>query len=98
MDKDLNKNGIAYVESDMARKHIDLSKIHGRIQFVRCFPDYKVKVVDHFPDLKVKKVRSFPNKPGLWKIVTSCPDYKIQIVKHFPDFKIKYVKHFPGVR
>lgn len=94
----LNKSPPPSVESGMARKDIDLSKIHGRIKFVRSFPDYKVKVVDHFPDLKVKKVKHFANKPGLWKIVTSFPDYKIQIVNHFPDFKIKYVKHFPGVK
>lgn len=94
----LNNPGAPAVETDMARKNIDLSKIHGRIQFVRSFPDFKVKVVDHFPDLRVKKVRHFANKPGLWKIVTSFPDYKIQIVNHFPDFKIKYVNHFPGVR
>lgn len=43
-------------------------------------------MVNHFPNLKIKKVRHFANKPGLWKIVTSCP-----------DFKIKYVNHFPGV-
>lgn len=82
----------------MAKKQVDLSKIYGRIQFVRSFPDYKVQVVEHFPDLRVKKVNHFPTKPGLWKIVTSFPDYKIQIVNHFPDFKIKYVNHFPGVR
>ncbi len=64
----------------MAKKQVDVSKIYGRIQFVRSFPDYKVKVVDHFPDLKVKKVNHFPTKAGLWKIVNRCPDYKIQIV------------------
>jgi len=75
----------------------DLSKIHGKIQFVTSFPDYKVKVVNSFPDLKVQKVTSFPDSAGKWEIVTSFPDYKIQIVDSFPDFKIEYVTSFPGV-
>lgn len=42
----------------------DVAKIHGRIQFVTSFPDYKVKTVESFPDLKVEIVASFPDKPG----------------------------------
>ncbi len=76
----------------------DLSKIRGRIQFVKSFPDYKVKIVDSFADLHVKCVSSFPNSAGKWQIVESFPDFKIQIVESFPDFKIKYVESFPGVR
>ena len=76
----------------------DLSKIHGKIQFVTSFPDYKVQVVTSFPDLKVEKVNSFPDGPGKWQIVDSFPDYKIQIVDSFPDFKIEYVTSFPGVQ
>lgn len=76
----------------------DLAKIHGKIQFVTSFPDYKVQVVDSFADLHVQKVTSFPDKPGKWQIVESFPDYKIQIVSSFPDFKIKYVTSFPGVQ
>ena len=34
-------------------KKVNVSKIHGRIEFVRSFPDYKVKQVKSFPDLKV---------------------------------------------
>ncbi len=74
-----------------------LARIHGKIQFVSSFPDYKVQVVTSFPDLKVKKVASFPDAPGKWQIVTSHPDFKIQIVNSFPDFKIQYVESFPGV-
>ena len=44
----------------MAKKQVDVSKVYGRIQFVRLFPDYKMQVVDHFPDLKIKYVTHFP--------------------------------------
>jgi len=74
----------------------DVSKIHGRIQFVTSFPDYKVQEVSSFPDLKVQVVESFPDKPGRWQIVDSFPDYKIQVVDSFPDFTIQYVESFPG--
>ena len=75
---------------------IDVSKIYGKIQIVKSFPDYKVQVVDSFPDLRVQIVNSFPDKSGKWQIVNSFPDFKIQIVDSFPDFKIKYVSSFPG--
>ncbi|MCG8598807.1 MAG: hypothetical protein MI807_01580 [Verrucomicrobiales bacterium] len=76
----------------------ELANIHGKIQFVESFPDYKVKIVQSFADLHVQRVSSFPDKPGKWKIVTSFPDFKIQIVNSFPDFTIKYVDSFPGVQ
>ena len=76
----------------------DLAQIHGRIQFVTSFPDYKVKIVSSFADLHVQQVNSFPDDPGQWHIVDSFPDYKIQIVESFPDFTIKYVESFPGVQ
>ncbi|MDG1806447.1 MAG: hypothetical protein P8J91_06745 [Pirellulaceae bacterium] len=75
---------------------IDVSKIYGKIQIVKSFPDYKVQVVDSFPDLRVQVVTSFPNKAGKWQMVKSFPDFKIQLVDSFPDFKIKYVSSFPG--
>ncbi len=75
---------------------VDVAAIHGRIQFVTSFPDYKVKIVSSFADLHVKQVTSFPDAPGKWLIVDSFPDYKIQIVDSFPDFTIKYVESFPG--
>ena len=75
---------------------VDVSKVYGKIQIVKSFPDYKVQVVDSFPDLRVQLVSSFPDKSGKWQLVNSFPDYKIQIVDSFPDFKIKYVKSFPG--
>ena len=77
-------------------KKVDVSKIHGRIQFVQSFPDYKVQVVTSFADLHVQIVTSFPDKPGQWQIVESFPDYKIEMVNSFPDFTIQYVKSFPG--
>lgn len=78
-------------------KQFNLAAIHGRIQWVTSFPDYKIKIVDAFADLHVQCVTSFPDKPGRWQIVTSFPDFKIQIVKSFPDFTVKYVDSFPGV-
>ncbi len=84
------------VSSRAGEKKADVSKIHGRIQFVTSFPDYKVRVVNSFADLKVQVVESFPDKPGRWQIVESFPDYKIQLVEAFPDFTVKYVKSFPG--
>jgi hypothetical protein len=77
-------------------KKVDVSKIHGRIQFVKSFGDYKVKAVTSFPDLRVEIVKSHPSAPGQWQIVDSFPDYKIQMVDSFPDFTIQYVKSFPG--
>jgi len=77
-------------------KKVNVSKIHGRIQFVDSFGDYKVKAVTSFPDLRVEIVTSHPSAPGQWQIVDSFPDYKIQMVNSFPDFTIQYVKSFPG--
>jgi hypothetical protein len=77
---------------------VDVSKIHGRIQFVQSFPDYKVQAVTSFADLHVQIVTSFPDKPGQWQIVDSFPDYKIEMVNSFPDFTIQYVTSFPGPR
>jgi hypothetical protein len=82
--------------SEAGEKHLDLSRIHGRVQFVTSFPDYRVKVVDSFPDLQVQMVTSFPDKPGQWQKVDSFPDFKVQIVDSFPDFTIQYVTSFPG--
>lgn len=75
---------------------IDLEKIHGRIQFVSAFPDFKVQIVDAFEDLRVEKVTAFADAPGKWQIVNANPDYKIQIVNSLADFKVKFVKSFPG--
>ena len=72
------------------------SKVHGRIQYVTSFPDYKVQAVTSFPDLRVQVVTSFPDKPGMWQIVDSFPDYKIQMVESFPDFTVQFVESFPG--
>jgi hypothetical protein len=52
-------------------KKVDVSKIHGRIQFVQSFPDYKVQAVTSFPDLRVQIVKSFPDSPG--KVTTNNP-------------------------
>lgn len=78
------------------KRKVDVSKIHGRIQFVKSFPDYKVKAVTSFPDLRVEIVDSLPNAAGQWQMVDSFPDYKIEMVDSFPDFTIEYVKSFPG--
>ena len=77
-------------------KKVNVAKVHGRIQYVKSFPDYKVQAVTSFPDLRVQIVESFPNSPGQWQIVDSFPDYKIEMVDSFPDFKVQYVSSFPG--
>ena len=77
-------------------KKVDVSRIHGRIQYVKSFPDYKVQAVKSFPDLKVQIVESFPTSPGQWQIVDSFPDYKIEMVDSFPDFTVQFVTSFPG--
>jgi hypothetical protein len=77
-------------------KKVNVSKIHGRIQYVKSFPDYKVKAVTSFPDLRVQVVESFPSSPGQWQIVDSFPDYKIEMVDSFPDFTVQFVSSFPG--
>lgn len=77
-------------------KKVNVAKVHGRIQYVNSFGDYKVQAVTSFPDLRVQVVTSFPSSPGQWQIVESFPDYKIQMVESFPDFTIQYVSSFPG--
>ena len=77
-------------------KKVDVSKVHGRIQYVKSFPDYKVQAVKSFPDLRVEIVKSFPDSPGKWEIVDSFPDYKIEMVDSFPDFTVEFVNSFPG--
>ena len=84
--------------SDATAAKLDVSKIHGKIQYVTSFPDYKVEVVTPFEDLAVQEVDSLPVNPGQWQIVTSLPDFKIQKVSAFGDFKIRYVTSFPGPR
>lgn len=74
----------------------DACKLHGKVQFVTSFPDYKIQVVTSFPDIKVKKVSSFPDDPGEWEIVDSSPDFTVQLVDSFPDFTVEYVDSFPG--
>jgi hypothetical protein len=54
-------------------KKVDVAKVHGRIQYVNSFPDYKVQAVTSFADLHVQIVTSFPDKPGQWQIVDSFP-------------------------
>jgi hypothetical protein len=77
-------------------KKVNVSKVHGRIQYVKSFPDYKVQAVTSFPDLRVQIVESFPTSPGQWQIVDSFPDYKIEMVNSFPDFTVQFVTSFPG--
>ena len=77
-------------------KKVDVSKIHGRIQYVKSFPDYKVQAVKSFPDLRVEVVESLPIAAGQWQIVDSFPDYKIEMVESFPDFAVQFVTNFPG--
>jgi hypothetical protein len=77
-------------------KKVNVAKVHGRIQYVKSFPDYKVKAVTSFPDLRVQIVESFPTSPGQWQIVDSFPDYKIEMVDSFPDFTVQFVTSFPG--
>jgi hypothetical protein len=77
-------------------KKINVSKVHGRIQYVKSFPDYKVQAVTSFPDLRVQIVESFPTSAGQWQIVDSFPDYKIEMVDSFPDFTVQFVSSFPG--
>jgi hypothetical protein len=79
-----------------ADKKVDVSRVHGRIQYVKSFPDYKVQAVTSFPDLRVQVVESFPTSPGQWQIVDSFPDYKIEMVESFPDFTVQFVSSFPG--
>ena len=77
-------------------KKVDVSKIYGRIQIVKSFPDYKVQAVKSFPDLKVEIVDSFPSSAGKWQIVDSFPDFKIQMVESFPDIKVKFLNRIHG--
>lgn len=86
--------GVARRLQAAEKKKLDPSQIHGRIQFVKSFPDYKVKAVTSFPDLKVKVVKNLPG-PGEWEIVKSFPDYKIQLVNSFPDFTVEFAGGVP---
>lgn len=86
--------GIACRAAPKKPAKLDPSKIYGRIQFVKSFPDYKVKAVTSFPDLQVKVVKSLP-RSGEWQIVDSFPDYKIQLVSSFPDFTVEFKDGVP---
>jgi hypothetical protein len=88
--------GLVLVVRAGDKPKVDVSKIHGRIQVVKSFGDYKLKAVTSFPDLRVEIVESHPSAAGQWQIVESFPDYKIQMVDSFPDFTIQFVKSFPG--
>ncbi len=79
---------------DRKKEKLDPSKVHGKIQFVKSFPDYKVKAVTSFPDLKVKIVKSLPGA-GEWQIVDSFPNFKIQLVDSFPDFTVEFADGIP---
>ena len=76
---------------------LDGQALHGRVQVVEHFADFRVKIVDHFPDLKVLAVDHFPNACGKWTFVEHFPDFTITFVDSFPDFTIAYVDSFPGV-
>ena len=76
------------------KKKLDPSKIYGRIQFVKTYPDFKVKAVKSAPDLKVKIVKSLPGS-GEWLIVDTFPDFKIQLVETFPDFTVEFADGVP---
>ena len=67
---------------DCSYKNIEL---HGKVQFVESFPDFKIKIVESFPDIRVQLVKAFPDNCGEWVVVNS-----------FPDFKVEYVESFPG--
>ena len=77
---------------------IDLSRIHGKIQFVDLHADFKVKVVSSFGDLQVQLVDRSPRSAGKWLLVQQFPDFRIKLVDHRPDFTIQYVQAYPGVR
>jgi hypothetical protein len=81
-------------QADEKKPKLDPSTVHGRIQFVQSFPDYKVKAVKSFADLKVKIVKSQPDA-GEWMIVETFPDYKIQMVETFPDFTVEFTNGLP---
>ncbi|MEQ8405846.1 MAG: hypothetical protein RKE49_12170 [Oceanicaulis sp.] len=76
---------------------LDGVPLHGRVQVVEHFADFKVKRVDSFPDLKVAAVDAFADDCGEWRFVESFPDFTITFVDSFPDFTIRYVDRFPGV-
>jgi hypothetical protein len=71
--------------------------LHGKVQFVDSFADFKVQIVANFEDLRVDTVNTFPDHCGQWQIVNSFPDFTVELVESFPDFKIKYVNSFPGI-
>ena len=71
--------------------------LHGKVQVVSSFPDFKVEVVQSFPDLKVEEKSSFADDCGEWEFVDSFPDFTIEYVTSFPDFKIELVSSFPGL-
>jgi len=41
-------------------KKVHVAKVHGRIQYVNSFPDYKIEMVNSFPDFTIQYVKSFP--------------------------------------
>ncbi len=75
---------------------VDGVPLHGEVQVVDSFADFRVQIVDSFPDLKVKPVENFADSCGEWRFVDSFPDFTVQFVDSFADFKIAFVESFPG--
>jgi hypothetical protein len=71
------------------KKKVNPASIHGRIQLVTSFPDYRVQAVTGLADVRVKIVKSLPHS-GEWQIVSSFPDYRIELVNALPDFTVEF--------
>jgi hypothetical protein len=90
---------LALLATDIVAEDCTLDGIplHGEVEVVEHFADFRVQVVTSFPDLKVKTVSSFPDDCGEWEFVDSFPDFTIEFVDSFPDLKIEFVDSFPGL-
>lgn len=88
--------GPATAGGKLAKCTLNGKPLHGKVQVVKSFPDFRVQRVTSFPDLKVEVVKAFPDKCGKWMWVNSFPDFTIEYVDAFPDFTIEFVESFPG--
>ena len=73
--------------------------LHGRVQVVSSFADFRVEVVNSNPDLYVEVVTHITSSPecGEWEFVDHNPDFTVEFGPN-ADFSITYVTRSPGIR
>lgn len=72
-------------------------KLSGRVEFVKDFPDIRVRIVKANPHLRVQKMTANTSKCGEWEIVKFPPSLRVMIDPQHGEIDIQYVNFSPGV-